>query len=244
MTDQCKIIQDLLPLYHDGVCSEASRHLVEDHLSHCEDCRGLLRQMDGELLSPAEAVDIDLLKGLHREIRSGQNRSFAVGIAAALAVIALSLTGVGAWWYHQEYAYYSAFVEGQGAALSAGTEGLRPKNSYVWRDDTYQYEVLLPGFLSFDDGFIGMSRLDNDSTQAVELAVTRWEREPYMFHVFVNGPEETRYFILDGDLDLHGNYSVEEWNSQHEELRACRETVREIIRDAIATWPFLDPAAS
>lgn len=28
----CELIQDILPLYHDGVCSEVSRKLVDSHL--------------------------------------------------------------------------------------------------------------------------------------------------------------------------------------------------------------------
>jgi len=32
----CEIIKDLLPLYHDNVCSEDSRKLIEEHLLTCE----------------------------------------------------------------------------------------------------------------------------------------------------------------------------------------------------------------
>ena len=31
------IVQDLLPLYHDGVCSDKSRAAVEEHLQTCQD---------------------------------------------------------------------------------------------------------------------------------------------------------------------------------------------------------------
>ena len=36
------IVQDLLPLYHDGVCSDKSRAAVEEHLQTCEACRACL----------------------------------------------------------------------------------------------------------------------------------------------------------------------------------------------------------
>ena len=36
---------DLLPLYHDGVCSAASRAAVEAHLKGCETCRQALSEM-------------------------------------------------------------------------------------------------------------------------------------------------------------------------------------------------------
>ena len=35
----CKMIEDILPLYVDGVCSEESRAAVEEHLAQCESCR-------------------------------------------------------------------------------------------------------------------------------------------------------------------------------------------------------------
>ncbi|MBF7082276.1 zf-HC2 domain-containing protein [Desulfallas sp. Bu1-1] len=39
---ECEIIEDLLPLYADGVASDASLELVERHLSGCARCRELL----------------------------------------------------------------------------------------------------------------------------------------------------------------------------------------------------------
>ena len=35
----CSLIQDLLPLYHDGVCSEESSKIIENHLSECSSCK-------------------------------------------------------------------------------------------------------------------------------------------------------------------------------------------------------------
>lgn len=45
----CDVIRDLLPLYADEVCSEASKEIVETHLETCETCRKELSFMrDGE----------------------------------------------------------------------------------------------------------------------------------------------------------------------------------------------------
>ena len=49
MKMSCKIIEDLLPIYHDGVCSPESRAMVEEHLAECEACRKLCGEMDAEL---------------------------------------------------------------------------------------------------------------------------------------------------------------------------------------------------
>ena len=51
----CDVIQDLLPLYADGACSEESRRLVEEHLTECGDCMEML-----DMLKNSEIED-DLL---------------------------------------------------------------------------------------------------------------------------------------------------------------------------------------
>ena len=69
MTNQCKIVEDLLPLYHDGVCSAESRILVEEHLAQCEHCRNLLHQMNGELAPPAATeAEIAPLKNITKTV--------------------------------------------------------------------------------------------------------------------------------------------------------------------------------
>lgn len=40
-TKDCELVQDLLPLYQDKVCSDSSAAFVEEHLKHCEKCRQL-----------------------------------------------------------------------------------------------------------------------------------------------------------------------------------------------------------
>lgn len=42
----CDIINDLLPLYYDGVCNETTKKQVDEHLMHCEKCRTLLDKMN------------------------------------------------------------------------------------------------------------------------------------------------------------------------------------------------------
>lgn len=42
----CEMVKDLLPLYHDGVCSEPSRQIVEEHLKECKSCQSMLDRME------------------------------------------------------------------------------------------------------------------------------------------------------------------------------------------------------
>ena len=46
----CEMIQDLLPLYLDGICSEDSKKVIEKHLSECSACKeycAAMREADG-----------------------------------------------------------------------------------------------------------------------------------------------------------------------------------------------------
>lgn len=45
MSKQCDIVQDLLPLYVDGACSEASTEMIKGHIETCADCRAVYEQM-------------------------------------------------------------------------------------------------------------------------------------------------------------------------------------------------------
>lgn len=237
MSKQCKIIEDLLPLYHDGVCSEESKQMVQEHLAQCEECRSLLSKIDEELAAPAEVEDVKLLEGIGKAVRKVRKRALATGAAIVLAVVLLLFAGFSAWWYCHEYRYYSAFAEGQ-TAVTVKLVG-KPEEMYTWSDDTYQYDVVVPEFLDMG-GFVGMSRLDNSASRTVELAVTRWENEKYIFHVFVNDAEKIRYFIVDSELNFHGNYTKEQREAKQAELAECKDAVQAIINDALAMWPFMD----
>lgn len=48
MKTSCNVIQDLLPLYHDGVCSEESKELVQEHIAACAQCKDFLHNLKEE----------------------------------------------------------------------------------------------------------------------------------------------------------------------------------------------------
>lgn len=45
MSKQCNIVRDMLPLYVDGVCSEATTEMVKEHLVNCAECNKICEQM-------------------------------------------------------------------------------------------------------------------------------------------------------------------------------------------------------
>ena len=97
MKISCDIVRDLLPLYKDNVCSDASKDMVEDHLSGCENCRAYYEKMSAELpeiTSGGEDAkqierDRDLFERLARKLTFRQ-----VMTAGAAALILLALYAV------------------------------------------------------------------------------------------------------------------------------------------------------
>lgn len=41
----CNLIQDLIPLYIDGCCSDESKNAVEEHIKSCPDCKSIIDDM-------------------------------------------------------------------------------------------------------------------------------------------------------------------------------------------------------
>ena len=88
------VVQDLLPLYHDGVCSDKSRAAVEEHLQTCQDCRKALEEMDTQL--PTEKVAVDdaaAVKKISREWERGKWKARMKGAGIAVLVCLLLFGG-------------------------------------------------------------------------------------------------------------------------------------------------------
>lgn len=93
------IVQDLLPLYHDGVCSEKSRAAVEEHLKACETCRAALAAMDAPLPGAekeAAADDAAAVQKISSEWKRSKRRAHIIGVIAAVVVCAAVAVGIWA----------------------------------------------------------------------------------------------------------------------------------------------------
>lgn len=85
MNMTCDVIRDLLPLYADEVCSEASKALVEEHLQGCGACTEELRMMRcGEPSVIAE--EVDAAKAAGKLWKHNKLRSLLLGLLLAAAI--------------------------------------------------------------------------------------------------------------------------------------------------------------
>lgn len=91
----CEIIQDLLPLYLDGVCSEVSKKTIEEHLQDCEKCKEELRLMGSDIKAPHIQAEDDgeAVKAAAAAWKKGKNKAFLKGCLIVL-VAALLVAGL------------------------------------------------------------------------------------------------------------------------------------------------------
>lgn len=90
----CDVIRDLLPSYLDGICSDASKKIVDAHLKQCNACRDLVEQMQETAFvsEGAQREEIDYMRKVRRQFA---NRSrlvfalFAFVLAAGLGILLL-----------------------------------------------------------------------------------------------------------------------------------------------------------
>lgn len=86
----CEFIQDMLPLYIDGITGMASNEAIKEHIAGCSECREMLEQMQQakelqEALDRQQEIrDIDYMK----KVRAANRRSNAV-LVIILAVMLL-----------------------------------------------------------------------------------------------------------------------------------------------------------
>lgn len=87
MNYPCGIIRDLLPLYHDDVCSTETRNAVEKHCAGCADCRKILNDLDS-MPEPYEmAKEVDSLRPIQKKWNHERKKSLWIGLGVAFFVI-------------------------------------------------------------------------------------------------------------------------------------------------------------
>ena len=98
MNIDCRVIGDLLPLYADESCSDASRALVDDHLKTCPRCRETLARMKSEQFLPAaQAIDPPAVADYAQKVKQRrQKRGTCLTVGVIALIVLLSLT-VAAW---------------------------------------------------------------------------------------------------------------------------------------------------
>ena len=83
----CKIIQDLLPSYTDGITSQETNNYIEDHLKNCVECRDALKNMNKDI---EVNENIEQTKEL-KYLRGFKNRRNIIVVLSILFTICLCI---------------------------------------------------------------------------------------------------------------------------------------------------------
>lgn len=175
----CKVIEDILPLYHDGVCSDESRELVEKHLCECENCRIFLQKLDDKLTLPKEqSDDLKPLQSIRSEWIRIRKRSLLKGFLCAVAAVTLIL---GGWWCLTQW-----------KCMPVSTEKIEISEMSVLRDGEIAFRLLI------DDGRELMEVRTVSDDEAGVLYLTP-KRSVIESKCFTDAGGERIYRSLNGD---------------------------------------------
>ena len=180
----CEMIQDLLPLYHDGVCSQVSNTLVREHLDTCQDCTRVLKNIDAEIEVPK--LEADAAKPLETISVKWKKKTWVKGLCIGLAAFLVFVT---CWWALTQWCIVP--LEGGdyvnveryqlsdgyiyiGLSWDYGGCNLPTEKSYTENGESYYYR-LRPILADRDDGYSQ------------------------------NGPEESFFFTPDGQYGILAN---------------------------------------
>ena len=82
---ECGIIQDLLPLYYDDVCTPASKELVQRHLEHCVTCRALYEELKDH--SVDRVIETESRQVLERHARKERTAAWKAGLVISVLLL-------------------------------------------------------------------------------------------------------------------------------------------------------------
>lgn len=119
----CEMVQDILPSYVDGLTSEVTNQLIEEHMEDCNNCRQVCRRMqepDTREIDEDNQAEIDYLKKTKKRIHN-----VMVG-SILMAILVMSLVLLARTYLIGEHAYstsaaYEVEVEGNQLRISGVT---------------------------------------------------------------------------------------------------------------------------
>ena len=82
----CQVVEDLLPMYYDNVCSAESAAFIEEHLKECPHCSQILSDLRSNMEIPEKKVDD--MKPL-KKIQKSYKKKQLCWFAAIVVILAL-----------------------------------------------------------------------------------------------------------------------------------------------------------
>lgn len=84
---ECEIVQDLLFSYNDGVLSNSSKELVEEHLKDCSECNEKLKEIKLDNKKENKKQEVDYLKKVNGKLKRRKRLMIISIILVAIIII-------------------------------------------------------------------------------------------------------------------------------------------------------------
>lgn len=209
----CKVIEDMLPMYYDCVCSNESATLVEEHLKECPNCCRVLSDLHCTIDIPVKTVDdLKPLEGIQKKWKKSKWTYIRRGICITLAIFFLAavvLTGI---WYFSYAKYWYQLTKVMDRPSEE--EAVSISSDYFLEKNGYRFDVHLPVILS-NSGFVRVmnnGRLviffypQAGGSYSFWLYITDQNNQSYSVHVKAN---------LTPDFESHPFPVRSEYEKQH-----------------------------
>ena len=105
MKYNCDLISDLLPLYKDEICSEASRKIVEEHLAECPDGKKVLNSLNDVTIDETIVKEKEEVIGTQAKFfkRKSALAGSIIGLIFSIPILVCLIvnlaTGAGLTWF-------------------------------------------------------------------------------------------------------------------------------------------------
>lgn len=89
----CEIVQDLLSLYYDDVCSTESKAAVVSHLETCDKCRKAFSVLQSPIEYPESRTERDAAEAASKAWKNTRKKAFRFGVILVTALLTLFAAG-------------------------------------------------------------------------------------------------------------------------------------------------------
>lgn len=145
----CKVVEDLLPMHFDCLCSDETAALVEEHLKNCPGCSRMLAGLQTEFDLKKDTVDdIKPLMALREKWQKNKWSNIKKGICAALAAMLLVTAVVSGIWY---FCYGKAFFA-MAENMERAEDVIAGASDYKRETEGYRFDLWFPEMFG-DDGY-------------------------------------------------------------------------------------------
>lgn len=95
--EQCSLIQDLLPLYSENLCTEETAECIRTHLEACEECRKLASALptDTDLQEAPPPDEANAMRKIRRKMKKSKHKLIIVTALFILLFVPVAVLTVG-----------------------------------------------------------------------------------------------------------------------------------------------------